>query len=149
VYIASRAKNEARVKSDKITRILELNHTDVDPVFNKVTNPVQTNKSVRGRQLYNGKLLQKGVLTSGQNWTISETTPSSDKAMGGYDVTVVPAGYRTIQSNDYYSQKTNILENNMLYDFNETLEILGSVELQSTSISDINKYNVNSFIHTN
>jgi hypothetical protein len=69
--------------------------------------------------------------------------------MGGYDVTVVPAGYRTIQSNDYYSQKTNILENNMLYDFNETLEILGSVELQSTSISDINKYNVNSFIHTN
>lgn len=149
VYIASRAKNEARVKSDKITRILELNHTDVNPVFNKVTNPVQTNKSVRGRQLYNGNLLQKGVLTSGQNWTISETTPASDKAMGGYDVTVVPAGYRTIQSNDYYSQKTNILENNMLYDFNETLEILGSVELQSTSISDINKYNVNSFIHTN
>ena len=69
--------------------------------------------------------------------------------MGGYEVTVVSAGYRTIPSNDYYSQKTNILESNMLYDFNETLEILGDVELQSTSISDINKYNVNSFIHTN
>jgi len=36
-----------------------------------------------------------------------------------------------------------------LYDFNETLEVLGDVELQSTSISDINKYNVNSFIHNN
>ena len=149
IYIASRAKNEARVKSDQITRILELNHTDVDPGFTKVTNPVQTNKSVRGRQLYNGNLLQKGVLNSGQNWTISQSTPATDKNMGGYEVTVVSAGYRTIPSNDYYSQKTNILESNMLYDFNETLEILGDVELQSTSISDINKYNVNSFIHTN
>lgn len=149
IYIASRAKNEARVKSDQITRILELNHTDVDPGFTKVTNPVQTNGSVRGRQLYNGNLLQKGVLNSGQNWTISQSTPTTDKNMGGYEVTVVSAGYRTIPSNDYYSQKTNILESNMLYDFNETLEILGDVELQSTSISDINKYNVNSFIHTN
>ncbi len=149
VYIASRAKNEARVKSDKITRILELNHTDIDPEFTKVTNPVQTAGSVRGRQLYNGKLLQKGVLSSGQNWTVTETTPTTDKIMGGYEVTAVSAGYRSIPSNDYYSQKTNILENNMLYDFNETLEILGDVELQSTSISDINKYNVNSFIHTN
>jgi hypothetical protein len=149
VYIASRAKNEARVKSDKITRILELNHSSVDPVFNKVTNPIQSSGSVRGRQLYNGKLLQKGVLTSGQNWTVTETNPTADKIMGGYEVTVVPAGYRTQPENDYYSQKTNILNSNMLYDFNETLEILGSVELQSTSISDINKYNVNSFIHSN
>ena len=68
--------------------------------------------------------------------------------MGGYEVTVVPAGYRTIQSNDYYNQKTNILENNMLYDFNETLEVLGDTELQSTSIIDINKYYVNSFVHS-
>ena len=50
---------------------------------------------------------------------------------------------------DMGANYTNILENNMLYDFNETLEILGDVELQSTSISDINKYNVNSFIHSN
>ena len=69
--------------------------------------------------------------------------------MGGYEVTVVSAGYRAQPENNYYNQKTNILESNMLYDFNETLEILGDVELQSTSISDINKYNVNSFIHTN
>ena len=149
VYIASRAKNEARVKSDQVTRIIELNHTDVDPGFAKITNPVQTSASVRGRQLYNGNLLQKGVLTSGQNWTVTESTPVSDKFMGGYEVTSVSAGYRTIQSNDYYSQKTNILESSMLYDFNETLEVLGDVELQSTSISDINKYNVNSFIHSN
>ena len=149
VYIASIAKNENRAKNIPLTRILELNHSDVDPVFNKVTNPVQGSASVRGRQLYNGNLLQKGVLTSGQNWTVTESTPVSDKFMGGYEVTVVPAGYRTQPANDYYSQKTNILTNNMLYDFNETLEVLGNVELQSTSISDINKYNVNSFIHNN
>lgn len=149
VYIASRAKNENRVKEQKVTRILELNHTSIDPQFNKVTNPVQSVASVRGRKLYNGNLLQVGVLTSGQNWTVSETNPTNDKIMGGYEVTVVPAGYRTQPGNDYYSQKTNILSNNMLYDFNETLEVLGNVDLQSTSISDINKYNVNSFVHTN
>ena len=149
VYIASRAKNEDRVKEQKVTRILELNHTNVDPHSVKVTNPVQTVASVRGRKLYNGNLLQVGALTSGQNWTVSETTPVSDKFMGGYEVTVVPTGYRTQPGNDYYSQKTNILTNHMLYDFNETLEVLGDVDLQSTSISDINKYNVNSFVHTN
>ena len=149
VYIASRAKNEDRVKSDKITRVLELNHTSVDPQFNKTVNPVQANGSVRGRKLYNGSPLQIGALSSGANWTVTESSPVSDKKMGGYEVTVVPAGYRTIESNDYYSQKTNILLNHMLYDFNGTLETLGSVELQSTSISDINKYNVNSFIHNN
>ena len=149
ITIASRAANENRVKPTSFTRILELNHSNVDPQFTKVTNPVQSSGSVRGRQLYNGKLLQKGVLTSGQNWTVTETSPVSDKIMGGYEVTVVPAGYRTIESNDYYSQKTNILLNHMLYDFNETLEVLGSVELQSTSINDINKYNVNPFVHTN
>jgi len=36
---------------------------------------------------------------------------------------------------------------NKLYDFNETLEALANVELQSTSINDINKYNTNTFIH--
>ena len=149
VYIASRAKNENRVKEQKVARILELNHTNVDPYSIKVTNPVQSSASVRGRQLYNGNLLQTGALTSGQNWSVTETSPVSDKFMGGYDVTVVPAGYRTQPANDYYSQKTNILKNHMLYDFNETLEVLGGVDLQSTSISDINKYNVNSFVHTN
>ena len=149
VYIASRAKNEDRVKSDKIIRILELNHSDVDPLFNKVTNPVQTSASVRGRQLYNGKLLQKGVLSAGQNWNVTESTPASDKFMGGYEVTSVASGYRTQTQNNYYNQKTNILNNHMIFDFNETLEVLGNVELQSTTISDINKYNVNSFVHSN
>ena len=149
IYLGSKAKNEARVKQVQLKKQIELNHTDVDPQFNKVTNPVQTNPSVRGRTLYNGSSLKIGVLTSGQNWTISQSTPATDKTMGGYDVTVVPAGYRSKIENNYYNQKSNILETNMLYDFNETLEVLGNVELQSTSISDINKYNVNSFIHNN
>jgi len=149
IYLGSKAKNENRVKEVQLKKQIELNHTDVDPEFNKVTNPVQTNPSVRGRTLYNGSPLKIGVLTSGQNWTIAQSTPASDKAMGGYNVNVIPAGYRTKIENNYYNQKTNILESGMLYDFNETLEVLGDVELQSTSISDINKYNVNSFIHNN
>ena len=149
IYLGSKAKNENRVKEVQLKKQIELNHTDVDPEFNKVTNPVQTNPSVRGRTLYNGSPLKIGVLTSGQNWTITQSTPASDKAMGGYNVNVIPAGYRTKKENNYYNQKTNILESGMLYDFNETLEVLGDVELQSTSISDINKYNVNSFIHNN
>jgi len=149
IYLGSKAKNENRVKEVQLKKQIELNHTDVDPEFNKVTNPVQTNPSVRGRTLYNGSPLKIGVLTSGQNWTITQSTPASDKAMGGYNVNVIPAGYRTKIENNYYNQKTNILESGMLYDFNETLEVLGDVELQSTSISDINKYNVNSFIHNN
>ena len=149
IYLGSKAKNENRVKEIQLKKQIELNHTDVDPEFNKVTNPVQTNPSVRGRTLYNGSPLKIGVLTSGQNWTITQSTPASDKAMGGYNVNVIPAGYRTKIENNYYNQKTNILESGMLYDFNETLEVLGDVELQSTSISDINKYNVNSFIHNN
>lgn len=149
IYIASIAKNENRVKSKKITKIIELNHTDVDPVFSKVTNPIQANSSVRARKLYNGSPLKIGVLSAGADWTVTESSPVSDKKMGGYDVTVVAAGYRTQPANDYYSQKTNILSNHMLYDFNETLDVLGHVDLQSTTINDINKYNVNSFIHTN
>ena len=69
--------------------------------------------------------------------------------MGGYDILVKASGYRTQPGNDYYSQKTNVLNSNRLYEFNETIEVLGDTQLQSTSITDINKYNVNSFIHTN
>ena len=128
--------------------ILELNHTYDDPQFNRQTNPVQSSGSVTGRTLYNGGLLTIGELSSGQNWTVSQSSTST-KTMGGYEVLVKAPGYRTQPGNDYYSQKTNILDNHMIYDFNETIEALGDTQLQSTSITDINKYNVNSFIHTN
>ena len=148
ITLASRPKHEDRVKHKDQTIILELNHTYDDPQFTTQTNPVQSTGSVTGRTLYNGGLLKVGALSSGQNWTISQGSTST-KTMGGYEVLVKAAGYRTQPGNNYYSQKTNILNNYRLYDFNETIEFLGSTELQSTSITDINKYNVNSFIHTN
>ena len=148
ITLASRPKHEDRVKHKDQTMILELNHTYDDPQFTRQTNPVQSSGSVRGRTLYNGGLLTIGELSSGQNWTVSQSSTST-KTMGGYEVLVKASGYRTQPGNNYYSQKTNILDNHMLYDFNETLEVLGDTQLQSTSITDINKYNVNSFIHTN
>ena len=148
ITLASRPKHEDRVKHKDQTMILELNHTYDDPQFNRQTNPVQSSGSVTGRTLYNGGLLTIGELNSGQNWTISQSSTST-KTMGGYEVLVKASGYRTQPGNNYYSQKTNILDNHMIYDFNETIEVLGDTQLQSTSITDINKYNVNSFIHTN
>ena len=148
ITLASRPKHEDRVKHKDQTMILELNHTYDDPQFARQTNPVQSSGSVTGRTLYNGGMLTIGELSSGDNWTISQSSTST-KIMGGYDVLVKASGYRTQPGNDYYSQKTNILDNHMIYDFNETLEVLGDTQLQSTSITDINKYNVNSFIHTN
>ena len=55
---------------------------------------------------------------------------------------------RTIVSNNYYNNKTsNFYESQKLYDFNENIEYFGDREIQSTDLGDINKYNVNSFIH--
>ena len=147
IYLASRAKHEDRVKHKNQTMILELNHTYDDPQFARQTNPVQSAGSVTGRTLYNGGLLTIGELGSG-NWTITQSSTST-KTMGGYEVLVKASGYRTQPGNDYYSQKTNVLNSNRLYEFNETIEALANTQLQSTSITDINKYNVNSFIHTN
>ena len=148
ITIASRAKHEDRVKHKDQTMILELNHTYDDPQFTRQTNPVQSSGSVTGRTLYNGGLLTIGELSSGQNWTISQSSTST-KTMGGYEVLVKNAGYGVQPGNDYFNQKTNVLSNHMIYDINETIEALGDTQLQSTSITDINKYNVNSFIHTN
>ena len=150
VYISSKAKNEDRAKTTPVKRLVECNFSDVDPAYTKITNPVQTSGSVRGRTLFaapsgTAEPLRVGVLTSGQDWTISQTGTSNDKSMGGYEVTAVASGYRSRPENNYYNLKSNILNNHQLYGFNATLEELGDVELQSTSISDINKHNVNSF----
>ncbi len=148
ITLSSRPKHEDRVKHKDQTMILELNHTYDDPQFTRQTNPVQSSGSVTGRTLYNGGLLTIGELSSGQNWTISQSSTST-KTMGGYEVLVKNAGYGVQPGNDYFNQKTNVLSNHMIYDINETIEALGDTQLQSTSITDINKYNVNSFIHTN
>jgi len=56
---------------------------------------------------------------------------------------------RSIVNNNYYNNKTqNFYTSSKLYDFNQTIEYFGDREIQSTDLGDINKYNVNSFIHT-
>ena len=154
IYLSSQAKNEDRAKSTPVKKQIEFNHTNVDPVFTKINNPVQSSPSVRGRTLYaapggSEETLRLGVLTSGQNWTISQSTPATDKTMGGYSVTSVASGYRTRVENNYFNQKKKFLDGTMIYDFNETFQTIGDIELQSTSTNDINKYNVSSFIHKN
>ena len=55
---------------------------------------------------------------------------------------------RSIVNNNYYNNKTqNFYTSSKLYDFNQTIEYFGDREIQSTDLGDINKYNVNSFIH--
>ena len=50
--------------------------------------------------------------------------------------------------NNYFNRKGDTyLNSSKLYDYNETLEALGSTTLQTTNTTDINNYNVNSFIH--
>ena len=154
VYLASINKNEFRAKVTPVKKQIEFNHTDVDPVFTKINNPVQSNPSIRGRTLYaapsgSAETLRLGVLTSGQNWTISQSTPATDKTMGGYSVTSVASGYRTKIENNYFNQKKRFLDGTHIYDSNQTFETIGGIELQSTSTNDINKYNVSSFIHKN
>ena len=57
---------------------------------------------------------------------------------------------RTNPLNNYFNRKGDTyLNSSKRYDYNETLEKLGSVQIQSTDTADINNYNVNSFIHTN
>ena len=52
--------------------------------------------------------------------------------------------------NNYFNNKGDAyLTSEKRFGYNETLDTLGSVQIQSTDITNINKYNVNSFIHTN
>ena len=57
---------------------------------------------------------------------------------------------RTNPVNNYFNNKGDTyLTSEKRFGYNETLETLGSVQIQSTDTANINKYNVNSFIHTN
>jgi len=57
---------------------------------------------------------------------------------------------RTRPENNYFNRKGNTYLNSAkVYGYNETLETLAQVQIQSTEITNINNSNVNSFIHTN
>tara|TARA_R110001606_G_scaffold54009_5_gene132695 strand:+ start:1615 stop:4275 length:2661 start_codon:yes stop_codon:yes gene_type:complete len=56
----------------------------------------------------------------------------------------------TQPANNYFNRKGNTYLNSAkVYGYNETLETLAQVQIQSTEITNINNSNVNSFIHTN
>ena len=56
----------------------------------------------------------------------------------------------TQPANNYFNRKGNTyLTSAKVYGYNETLETLAQVQIQSTEITNINNSNVNSFIHTN
>jgi len=57
---------------------------------------------------------------------------------------------RTQPDNNYYNTKGDTYFNSSKkFDFNERIEEFGDIQIQSTATTNINKYNVNSFIHTN
>lgn len=57
---------------------------------------------------------------------------------------------RTQPQNNYFNLKGDTYFNSSKkFDYNERLEVFGDVQIQSTDTTNINKYNVNSFIHTN
>jgi hypothetical protein len=57
---------------------------------------------------------------------------------------------RTDTTNNYFNTKgDSYLTSEKRFGYNETLDTLGSIQIQSTDTANINKYNVNSFIHTN
>ena len=57
---------------------------------------------------------------------------------------------RTQPANNYFNVKGDTyLNSSKKFDFNERIEEFGTVQIQSTDITNINNYNVNSFIHTN
>ena len=57
---------------------------------------------------------------------------------------------KTQPQNNYFNLKGDTyLNSTKKFDFNERIEEFGDVQIQSTTTTDINNYNVNSFIHTN
>ena len=53
-----------------------------------------------------------------------------------------------LKENNYFNRKgTEYYDSSKRYGFNNTIEYLGSQEIQSVDLTHINKYNVNSFIH--
>lgn len=57
---------------------------------------------------------------------------------------------KTQPQNNYFNLKGDTyLNSSKKFDFNERIEEFGNVQIQSTDTTNINKYNVNSFIHTN
>ena len=149
--INSSSMNENRVKETPEKILLQLNHTDEKPYSGKQTNPTGPG-SVKGRKLFaapsgSAELLRVGVLTSGQNWTVTEPS-SGTKQPEAHEVKTRNTNFRTIINNGYKQRKgtNNFFTSSRLFDSNQTIEFLGSNTLQTIDSTNINKYNTSTFI---
>lgn len=83
------------------------------------------------------------------NYTITEQTPVADKFLPEHNVDIVNPAFRTIVNNGYIQRKgtNNLYDTPRLYHSNQTIAFLGDKEIQTLDNTDINKYNVRSFVH--
>ena len=145
--INSSSVNENRVKETPETILLQLNHAEQKPYSGKQTNPTGPG-SVRARTLYNGGLLKIGVLTSGQNWTVTQQSTGNTKQPAAHEVKIRNNNFRTIINNGYKQRKgtSNFFTSSRLFDSNQTIEFLGGNTLQTIDSTNINKYDTSTFV---
>ena len=151
IKLNSSSMNENRVKETPEEILLQLNHADAKPYSGKQTNPTGPG-SVKGRKLFaapsgTAELLRIGVLTSGQNWTITESS-SGTKQPEAHEVKIRNSNFRTIINNGYKQRRgpANFFTTSRLFDSNQTIEFLGSNTLQTIDSTNINNNNTSTFI---
>ena len=149
VSFGSGPNNELRVADQSEILEINCNHNEVTPINNVVINPRQASGSQDGRTLFNGGLLKIGALSSGANWTITQSSSSADKFLPEHRVKVKNDNFRTIINNNYIQRKgtDNFFTSPRLYNTNQTIEFLGSKTLQTIDSSDINNNNTSTFVH--
>tara|TARA_Y100001972_G_scaffold111140_1_gene143596 strand:- start:1947 stop:4415 length:2469 start_codon:yes stop_codon:yes gene_type:complete len=149
ISFGSGPNNETRVKD--VAEVLEINcnHNEVTPIDSVVVNPRQASGSQDGRTLFNGGLLKIGALSSGANWTITQSSSSADKFLPEHRVKVKNDNFRTIINNNYIQRKgtDNFFTSPRLYNTNRTIESLSNKTLQTIDSSDINNNNTSTFVH--
>ena len=125
VTLGSAVSSEERVADVPETVIISLNHNEVEQLITQTKiNPRQTSGS------------------------IMTTTGTPVKFLAEHTVKVLDPNFRTIINNGYKPRKgtTNFFTSARLYNTNQTIEFLGSKELQTIAFNDINKYNTRTFV---
>ena len=147
--LTSGANNELRVPALKHITELSCNHNNVAQTTGTQINPKQSTGSQDGRTLFNGGLLKIGSLSSGNNWTITQSSSSTNKFLPAHKVNIKNDNFRTIINNNYKQRKgtSNFYNTPRFYNTNRTIESLGNKTLQTIDSSDINNNNTSTFVH--
>ncbi len=127
VTISSSVQNEERVAEMLHTRPVECNHVtlaDGEQLITTQINPRQATGS---------------IMTS---------TGTAVKFLPEHTVNIVNASYGIIENNGYRQRRgpSNFFNTPRLFNSNQTIEFLGSNQIQNLDSTDINKYNTNSFV---